>query len=127
MPVLVDWFDAEQTVAHYRIEGYWTIDDMIEQLQKHIALGEQQPRYYIIDMSQANIIPAGFLSRHAEYGSFLRAKGGMTAIIEAPQLVVILVKILHRFGVSLHDMVFVDNIEEASKAIEKHRQEYKQL
>lgn len=121
MPASIEWFDEEQTIAIYNVEGHWAIDDVIEQLQAYIALGESQPLYYIMDMTNANVIPDGLLIRRADYEPFLQLNEGLTVVVRAPQLLIMIVKLLIRFQVNLHDIIFVDSIAEAEKIIGQHQ------
>lgn len=122
MPISVEWFDDEQTIALYRIEDYWTIENLVEQLKKHYNLGDRQPIYYIVDMSDVNMMPSGILSRRNEYMQFMQLDNGMTVIVQAPRLIVMLTKSLIQLGIKMHKMEFADSISEAAKAIEAHKQ-----
>lgn len=121
MPASIEWFDEERTVAIYNVEGPWTVDDVIEQLQAYIALGESQPLYYIMDMSKANVIPNGLLIRRVDYEPLLQLNEGLTVVVRAPQLLIMVVKLLTRFKVNLHDIIFVDSIAEAEEVISQHK------
>jgi hypothetical protein len=120
----IEWFDEEQSIAFYRIEGHWTIDHMIEQLQAYVALGNQQPIYYIIDMSKANMIPNGFLVRRADYEHLLRLSQGLTVLVRPSHLVTMILRLVKRFDTKLHDITFADSVEQAAEAIAEHRKSY---
>ena len=122
MPISVGWFDEDHTIAIYHIENHWAIRDLANHLKAHLELGLQQPHYYIVDMSQSNMLPSGILAQHNEYSQFFCLSDGLTAVIDAPRLAIIAIKILAQLGVKLHDVVFVDNINQALEAIKNHQQ-----
>ena len=122
MPVSVQWFDNEHKIALYDFEGHWVLEELACQLKAHASMGKAQPEYYIVDMSDTSFVPGGFIARQESYTQFFHLKTGLTVIVNAPYLAVTTIKILKRLGIQLHDILFVDTVEEAVKAIKQHQQ-----
>ena len=122
MPVSVEWYDDEKNIAIYYLKDYWAINELSEKLEEQLTMGENQPIYYIVDMSRANHFPNGILSRQNDYTRFLKLEEGLTVLVKAPTLANIAIKILVRLGVKFHSFAFADSIEEAAMVIRRHQE-----
>jgi hypothetical protein len=100
MPVSIRWFDAQQSIMFYTMEGRWTWDEFYPQYEQALAMEREKPHRIdvIVDLSASAHLPLSILTHVRHMSDKQPDNIGLSIIVTQNALV----EALYRAGVRMH-------------------------
>lgn len=124
MPIKIRWFDDQQQIILWTIEGQWTLQEMHEAYTKGNSMCAEVPHNIInalIDMTQSKSIPSSIFSALTARVQSEQPNYDMAVIISHNVLVKSFVNIFNSLPALREKYIVVSTLEAALTFIEKRR------
>jgi hypothetical protein len=120
MPITIEWWDEARKIVLYRVDGYWSLEEAMQSLEKASMLSNPPPKLYLTDLRTARTVPFGVISRQDYISKYLRLTEGLTVVVGAHPLLTFFLNALVRLGVPIKNLVFVDTMDDAVRQFAKY-------
>jgi hypothetical protein len=120
MPITIEWWDEARKIVLYRVDGYWSLEEAMQNLEKASQLSNPPPKLYLTDLRTARTVPFGVISRQEYISKYLRLTEGLTVVVGAHPLLSFFLNALVRLGVPIKNLVFVDTMDDAERQFARY-------